>query len=107
MRLALVAQWRYPWLACRLATGVSNVVVVVKLAVVMAVAMAAARVVGTRVVGTRVGARVLAERTRAAGDLRCLGAIRIAQIEATLVRAVGGMGGAVQGDGQGVAEAGR
>jgi hypothetical protein len=76
--------------------------VVVKLAVVMAVAMAAARVVGTRV-----GARVLAERTRAAGDLRCLGAIRIAQIEATLVRAVDGMGVAVQGDGQGVAEAGR
>ena len=102
MRLALVAQWRYPWLACRLATGVSNVVVVVTLAAVMAVAMAAARVVGTRV-----GARVLAERTRAAGDLRCLGAIRIAQIEATLVRAVDGMGVAVQGDGQGVAEAGR
>ena len=64
----------------------------------MAVAMAAARVVG---------ARVLAERTRAAGALRCLGAIRIAQIEATLVRAVDGAGVAAQGDGQGVAEAGR
>ena len=69
----------------------------------MAVAMAAARVVAARVVG----ARVLAERTRAAGALRCLGAIRIAQIEATLVRAVDGAGVAVQGDGQGVAEAGR
>ena len=68
----------------------------------MAVAMAA-----ERVVGTRVGARVLAEKARAAGALRCLGAIRIAQIEATLVRAVDGAGVAVQGDGQGVAEAGR
>ena len=68
----------------------------------MAVAMVAARVVGTRV-----GARVLAERTRAAGALRCLGAIRIAQIEATRVRAVDGAGVAVQGDGQDVAEAGR